>query len=1066
MSTCAQCGLERPAGARFCPGCGTPFEEPAGREARKVVTVLFCDLASSTALAERLDPEVLRRVLERYFACARETLGRHGGTIEKFIGDAVMGVFGIPTLHEDDALRAVRAASELIDAVDRLNEDLAKLGVELVVRVGVNTGEVIAGERADEALVTGDAVVTAKRLEEAAPGGGILMGPRTYALVCDAVDVEPVDSVTLKGKSEPVRAYLLRGVRKDAEGRARRLDSPLVGRETELVTLREAFADAVSTRTCRLVTVLGPAGIGKTRLSRELSAAFPDARVLRGRCLPYGDGIAYWPLLEIVRGAAGLTGEEPPAETKANIAGLLDGTGGHDRATRGVAAALGLGEEVPVEELFWAARTLLESLGSDQPLLVVLDDLQWASSAFLDLVEYLASRTSGVAILLCCLARPDLLDVRPLWTAPRPGAGVIVLHALGSADSERLVGNLLRGELPESLRGRVLRAAEGNPLFVEELLRMLIDDGVLRRTDAGFELFADPGTLQLPPTIGALLSARLDRLASDERRVIQHAAVIGERFSWSGLAGLIAEDERTGLGACLQRLVQKELIRPAPTAGGEDEFRFGHILIRDAAYAALPKDARADLHERVARLIESRFAGAIDVDEIGGYHLEQASRAHTELDPFGSRGRELAAEAGARLEAAAQRAGARGDSPAAVSLLERTLALIDADDSRRSGLLVGLGDALRLTGRLEAADQRLGEAEAAATASGDVVAVARAALDRAFLRLYTHPEEGTDAVLAAAQGAADLFESEDDDAAFVHALAIMGEVFWLRCEIGRMQRALERALTVLDAAERPEQVRVMGALARAAMVGPAPVEEGLRLCDDLARQAVDDRILVAMIDVYAGCLEAQLGHFAEARARHARARESFTELGRQLFLGPQSVWAGQVELLAGDATAAEARLRDAYRHAEAAGDQLNLPTAAALLALALNAQGRNDEAEALAEEASRLGNPDEAEVQVLWRIARSRICAAGGAGAEAESLAADAVSIAEETDAVNLRADAQLTLALALSVEDRVEDARAAAHEALACYEAKGNVVGAREVTELLAAPELKPRAGAPGASP
>ena len=1059
MALCRRCGAEARESARFCASCGSAFEEPHPREARKVVTVLFCDLASSTALSERLEPEALRRVLERYFACAREALEHHGGAVEKFIGDAVMGVFGIPSVHEDDALRAVRAAAELVESVARLNNDLATLGVELTLRVGVNTGEVIAGEGQGEGLVTGDAVVTAKRLEEAAPPNEILLGPRTYALVRDAVEVEPLAALSLKGKSDPLPAYVLRRVHAGAPGRARRLDSPLVGRTDELGALQDAFAEAVSTQTCRLVTLLGPAGIGKTRLSRELGAAFPVARVLRGRCLPYGEGITYWPLLEIVREAAGLTGVEQPAETTARIGALIGEADRRDRIVRGVTAALGLGDEVPAEELFWAARALLEELGRAQPLLIVFDDLQWATPAFLDLVEYLGSRSRGVPILLCCLARPELLDVRPLWAAPRTGAAVVMLEALPPRESRMLVGNLLGSDMPADLRSRVLAAAEGNPLFVEELLRMLIDDGALRRTDSGWDLAADPGRLELPPTISALLSARLDHLGSQERRVIEHAAVIGERFSWSGLAALMQSEDGSALGACLQRLVHKELIRPAPaSAGSEDEFRFGHILIRDAAYAALPKDARAELHERVARLIESRFAGAVDVDEIGGYHLEQASRAHRELDPLGPRGRALAGEAAARLEAAARRASARGDSAAAVKLLERTLALLAPDDSHRAALLVDLADALRLTGRLEAADRTLQDAQVAADATGDDVAGGRAALDRAFLRLYTNPEEGTDTVLEAAQEASEFFERQGDNAALVHALAIAGDVYWLRCEIGRMQRALERALTVIDAAERPEQVRVMGALARAAMFGPAPVEEGLRLCDDLARQAEDDRMLVAMVDVFAGYLEALSGRFDEARARHARARESFTELGRQLFLGPQSVFAGQIELLAGDAAAAEARLREAYRILEAAGDQMNLATAAALLAVALSIQGRNDEADELAEEAARLGNPDEAEMQVLWRLARARIHSAAGGGADAAALAAEAVSIAEQTDSVNLRADAQLALAHALMVEGRGEEARTAAQEALACYEAKGNVVGAREAGELLAAPYLSPR--------
>jgi class 3 adenylate cyclase/tetratricopeptide (TPR) repeat protein len=1018
---------------------------------RKVVTILFCDLASSTALAERLEPEALRRVLERYYAVAREALERHGGTVEKFIGDAVMGVFGIPVLHEDDALRAVRAAFDLRESVSKLNVDLSVLGVELVVRIGVNTGEVIAGTRPGEALVTGDPVVTAKRLEEAAPPGGILIGPKTQALVEDAVAVEPVESLALKGKASPSRGYLLLEVRAHAEGRARRIDSPLVGRDTELAALQSAFDEAVADGSARVVTVLGAAGAGKTRLVRELCAAVPQARVLRGRCLPYGEGITWWPVLEIVREAAGLTGGEPQAVAHERIGALLEGAESPERLSAGISAALGLAEEVPVEELFWAVRTLLEELARTGPLLLILDDLHWAEPSFLDLVEYLGARGRGVPALLCCLARPELLELRPHWAIPRPETSLVALHALGPQDSGALVANLLGGDLPPVLRERVLVAAGGNPLFVEELLRMLIDDGVLRREGSAWEYHAEPGRLHLPPTIGALLSARIDRLAPDERRVVEHAAVIGERFSWGDLSGLMPPEAGQSLGALLQRLVQKELIHPSAGMGDEDEFRFGHILIRDAAYALLPKDVRAVLHERAARLIDARVAGKFEVDEIGGYHLEQASQAYSEIDPFGGRGRELAAEAAARLEAAGQRAAERGESRAAVSLLERTHALCPPDDPRRATVLLDLADALFLTGRLEEAAQRLEESQQLAIEVGDEAIAGWAELDSAFLRWYTNPDEGTDALLEVASRSAELFERVGEGFGLAEALRITGDVYWIRCEIGEMQRVLERALDVIDAAGRIEQGRIRSALARAAMFGPTNVEDGLRLIDDLQSRLGEDRSVAALIDCFAAYLEALAGRFDAARARLARARGSFVELGKQLLLFSQCLFAGQVELLAGEPVAAEAHLREGYELLESLGERGNLAGAAAHLALALQAQGRNDAAEPYAEEAARLGSPDDAELQVVWRIAQSRIRAANGSAAEAVALAEEAVGIAERTDAPNLRADANLALAHALAAEGREYDARRAAQTALSFYEAKGNVVGAGAAGGLLA---------------
>ncbi len=1054
MSRCRSCGeaiLER---ARFCSSCGSPVVEAKLREARKVVTVLFCDLASSTQLAERLEPEALRRVLERYFACAREAVERHGGTIEKFIGDAVMAVFGIPSVHEDDAIRAVRAAVDLGKAVARLNTDLAAFGIELILRTGVNTGEVVSGNRVGENLVTGDAVVTAKRLEEAAPSGEILLGPWTFALVRDAVEVEALAPLALKGKGRPTPAYLLRTLHAEAPGRARSLDSPLVGRERELVQLLDAFAAAVAARQCQIVTVIGPAGIGKTRLTRELESRAEGARVLRGRCLPYGEGITYWPLMEIVREAAELSGDEPAPEVRSRIAALAAGSPDPERVATGVASALGIADGVAADELFWAVRTLLEELGRTQPLLVVIDDLQWAETAFLDLLEYLGSRSRDTPILLCCGARPELLDLRPLWATSGEGSTTIVLHALPPGESRTLMGNLLGSELTEEVRERVLAAANGNPLFVEELLRMLIDEDVLLRGDDGWTLAGDHGEFALPPTINALLSARLDRLAPEERVVIEHAAVIGEVFSWSAVAEIVPPELQADVGTHLQGLVRKELVRPAPPSpAGEDEFRFGHILVRDAAYAALPKNARAELHERVARLIESRFTGGMEMDEIGGYHLEQASRARVEFDLLDPRARELAEEAAARLAAAARRAIDRGDSSAATSLLERTLALLPAGGADRAPLLVDLADSLRIIGRLDDADVRLVEAAASARAGGLDAVARRAELDRTFLHWYTAPAEGTEALLKQANEAIALFQELGEGSYLAHAWERAATVYLIRCEIGQMQAALEQALAVPQGVAPREYGRIRISLALAAAFGPTPVEDGLALCQELIRQAEEDRTVVAMVELFAAQLEAQRGRFPEARAQAERARRSLEELGKPILVASYRLFAGQIELLAGDPAAAEPHLRAGYEKLKELGEQGNLAGLAVHLAAGLHAQGRDDEADAFLSEAASVGNPDDTEVQVLWRATRARIRAAAGSFTEAESLAREAASITERTDAPNLRADAQLALGRVFHEQGRDEDAKAAFGRALELYEAKGNLIGAETVRTVAEAP-------------
>ncbi len=476
---------------------------------RKTVTVLFADVAESTLLGERLDPESLRRVMSRYFERMREVLERHGGTVEKFIGDAVMAVFGMPELHEDDALRAVRAATELRQALASLNEELEReLGVRIGIRVGVNTGEVVAGDGSSgHMLVTGDPVNVAKRLEEAARTGEILVGETTRQLVENATVLEPREDFTVKGKAEPIVAWNALAVIEGAPAYARRLDAPLVGREEELQALHEAFNAAVAERSCRLFTIVGPAGIGKSRLAAELCAAVRDqARVLTAPCLPYGDGITFWPLLRII----GLLGSDEGVRDI--LAGVEDAELIEDR----VLGAVGLTPTTaPGGEVFWAVRRLLEELAREQPLVIVLEDIHWAEPKLLDLLEYLAGWTDDAPIVLLCLARPDLLDERPGWLMSQSSTGLL-LGPLTEAESEALLEEIGREwPLDTAARARITEAAEGNPLYVEQMAAMLAEGATLEA---------------IPPSIHALLAARLDRLPVEERAVLERAAVAGKEM--------------------------------------------------------------------------------------------------------------------------------------------------------------------------------------------------------------------------------------------------------------------------------------------------------------------------------------------------------------------------------------------------------------------------------------------------------------------------------------------------------------------------------------------------------
>src|SRR2546423_4738671 len=449
MLTCPNCGRENAEDFKFCAECGTALgaEAVQARELRKLVTVVFADITGSTALGEQVDPELLRRVLERYFEEMRRILEHHGGTVEKFIGDAIMAVFGIPHLHEDDALRAVRATAEMRERLAELNEQLAiDYGMRLQARMGVASGEVVAGDpgRGDW-FVTGDAVNVAERLERSAAPGEVVVAEETCRLTRDAIEVEPLGPLVVKGKAEPLRASRLLSVMPVAPGHARRSDSPIVGRVGELELLRQAFGRAVSEQACHFFTVLGAAGVGKSRLLSEfLEEVGPKASIHTGRCLPYGEGITFWPALEAVSSAAGLADGDPPELARTKIASLLAEEETAGLVAERVAGLLGLAETTAsAEEGFWGMRKLLEALARRSPLVLVFDDLNWAEPTFLDLLEHVADWSRDAPILLVGMARPELTEKRPGWAGGKRNATTIFLEPLSAHDCATLIHNLL-----------------------------------------------------------------------------------------------------------------------------------------------------------------------------------------------------------------------------------------------------------------------------------------------------------------------------------------------------------------------------------------------------------------------------------------------------------------------------------------------------------------------------------------------------------------------------------------------------------------------------------------------
>jgi class 3 adenylate cyclase len=701
MSVCSLCGTANPAVASFCMSCGNRLSAPVSRgDVRKSVTIVFCDVTGSTALAERLDPEAVRGVMSRYFDAMRAALERHGGTVEKFIGDAVMAVFGLPHAHEDDALRAVRAAADMRAEVRRLGDELRmELGVEFAARIGVNTGEVIAGDAAaGQAMVTGDAVNVAARLEQNAPPAEVLLGPATYRLVRNAVTAESAGPLQLKGKAEPLPAYRLVEVLSPVSEDRTQLGLTLVGRQEELEFLRAQVARATEALECRSVTILAPAGTGKSRLVEEFLQDLPaPTQWLKGRCLPYGDGITYFPVTQVVRQAAGLSDFDDPDKVEHAVRQILADEEHQDLVGDRILHLLGIGAAGSPEDTLWAVRRFVEAIARQRPLVLVIEDLHWAEPTLLDLIEHISECSQDVPLLLLGTARPELLDVRPAWARNSSRDQLLALEPLSGSQCHAMISQLLGGRpVPDSVAQRVAQAAGGTPLFVEELVAMMLDEGLLQRTGDGWTPMGDLAVLAAPPSISALLAARLDRLSDEERSVLDAGSVVGQEFLVGAVRELVTPQLRPAALHHLMAMVRKELLRPdRSTVAGEDAFRFRHELVRDAAYDALPKQVRADLHALVAAWME-RVAGdrIAEHEEIIGYHLEQAHRYRTELSPHDPAAPDLALRAGRALAASGRRASARGDVRATANLLDRARRLLPSEDVERLELLPVLAEAL------------------------------------------------------------------------------------------------------------------------------------------------------------------------------------------------------------------------------------------------------------------------------------------------------------------------------------------------------------------------------------
>jgi class 3 adenylate cyclase len=944
----------RPVAAPAAPVPPPAPARPTG-EVRKTVTVLFCDVVASTRLAARLDPESLRAVLGRFLAEAGAAVERHGGSVEHQAGDGLMAVFGVPVVREDDALRAAHAAVELREAV------AAKLP-QLDLRIGLNTGEVVSGD----GFVTGEVVNVAKRLEELAEPGEILLGTPTYRLVSHAVSGALLGPVELKGKAEPHLPFRLDAV--DAEARAftRRDDAPLVGRSAELGRLLALFDEVEAGGGAKLVTVVGDAGIGKSRLVREaLGEIAGRATVLVGRCPPYGEGVTYLPLRELL------------------------GHAGRD------ADALGQTSH----EIFASTRAIFAELAAETPLVAVFEDVHWAEPTFLDLVEHLQGRLGAARVLLVCLARPELADVRPAWL--HEPAAALALQPLSPDEADRLLEELAA---PPSVRARIAETAEGNPLFVEQLAALAADDH------------------ELPASVRGVLTERIDRLAPAARTVLERAAVVGRSFAVEQVLALCAPEQREHVHPCLLALVRGRILRPDSEL--PDGFRFQHALIRDAAYDAVPKAVRARLHEQMAELVAD--------DALVGHHLEQAAAYAEQL---GEQRHELALRAGERLARAARDAIGAGDVPGAAGLLTRAIALLPDDDP---ALLTELGAAQLKSGAFLEAEATLDRAVESAARRGDRPAELRARLEREFLYAFTRPARAPQAEALLPE-----LERVGDELGIAKALWLASDAHVAACRWQRraeaLERALEHAARAPDARDEPTMLTAL--LAQALAYGPTPVPEVIARCEELLAGAGSNRPLRAALQSTLAGARAMAGDFELARGLYADAVSTYEELGLRLRRLSRAIVGAQVESLAGSFDAAERELRLAYDALQARGERGLFAAVAAFLADLVCVQGRDEEADALAAATEAEAAPQDVVPQVLWRTVRARVRARAGAHAEAEALAREAEALVEGTDFADLRAGVLLTRA------EIADDPGPHLEAARTLYAAKGNVAAASAVS-------------------
>ncbi len=1030
MRSCPACGTANSETAKFCQECAEALSAP-DEARRRLVTAVFCDLVGSTELAEHLDAEALHKLLDRYFEAMRAAVERHGGTVEKFIGDAVVGAFGVPTAHEDDTLRAVRAALEMRDAAAELDAEIADRDVRVRVRIGIDCGEALAdASSARQGRIAGDVFNTAARLQGAADPGSIVVSRAVERMLRGQVELESIGALELKGKAQPVDAYRV----VELGARTARVETPIVGRDRALAGVAGAFEDAIEADACVLVTVLAPAGVGKSRLAGAFAAATRDrATVLVGQTPSYGDGVTFAPLAELLAQAAGQPSgeaEDIAAALKERLALQPDGASVGDR----LAQILGVGE-ARAADAAWAVRRLFEVLAAERPLVVVLEDAHWAEPPMLDLVDSVVERLHG-PVLVICLARPEFLEQRPTWGAGKPRSNISTLPPLPPEDARRLAELLLGSGAPASVVDRVCETAEGNPLYLEQLTAMLADQELV--SDGRWMGPAD-AEVEVPATLHALLAARLDRLDLPTRVTLERASIEGRRFRIAAIGALVPEVTPQAIGAAMQILDRRGLIHPEDEAGGR--WRFSHSLVREAAYRGLAKELRADLHERLAEWMLVEDADQPDVDESVARHLERALHLRQELGLRDDRSAELAVRAGELFANAGERAFAAVDLITTRDLLGRAATLLSPNSLRRLDILPNLGVALTETGRPDETEALLTDAVERARSIGSERDAARATIQLLSNRVYRSPSESEiSSAIEEARTLVTAFEAASDDVGLAESAVALEYLEFMRGSAAASHEWAMRGLRHALAAGRPREAAQAAAdLMSMSVAGPLPfdrfasvAEESLFPLDEpLSRTS--GFAMLALGALGAGDEAAFQEH--ERRRREVVDRNGLTWLGaaHNLVIAGPEIWAG-------DAEAAERRLREAREVLAALGDIWWIATLDSSLCLAVGAQDRPREFLRLAD-ALEASTPV-ADPQILTRrsLVRARALLLRGDAADAEIAARRGIEIVETTDLLLDHADAMLTLSDVLQARGLLEEAGTARDGAMAKLRAKGHL--------------------------